>query len=339
MRSLFHYNEASFTSFPLLYWRGGRIYYINWKILMNYLGKKTPHHKISTITEPWIALQISSIPCVGDPSKQSIVGEPCLLSNLTVIGHRDYKSLTKKDVKLDRCGKPNCNCILVKWNALAEMWGICHGRKHFSLLVENQTRCLGRANSVNITVPLKYCMKSWQWPPICSMVISWYSLGFDFRGWVFCLTVHCCPSITPVGNLDNALEVHRDSASYKNSSSCTCAPLTKPETLPAPSSPSLSVQQVQMCECGGLWLGHSSLGTWKALLEFWVWRVISSWTQPLKPGRKSWLPSDLTLACQFEIRVVMQQLFILWTLWFGKEQGDSWALKKCAELQHFLRRE
>lgn len=148
MRSLFHYNEASFTSFPLLYWRDGRIYYINWKILMNFLGKKHPHNKISTITEPWIALQTSSIPCVGDSSKQSIVDELCLLGNLTVIGSIDYKSLTKKDVKLDWRGQPNCNCILVKLNALPETWGICRGGKRFSLLVENQARCLGDANQV-----------------------------------------------------------------------------------------------------------------------------------------------------------------------------------------------
>lgn len=111
--------------------------------------KNNPHNKISTITEPWIVLQTSPIPCAGNSSKQSVVvDELFLLGNLTVIGSIDYKFLTKKDVKLDRCGKPNCNCILVKLNALPETWGICHGGKHFSFLLENQARCLGDADQV-----------------------------------------------------------------------------------------------------------------------------------------------------------------------------------------------
>lgn len=105
-----------------------------------------------------------------------------------------------------------------------------------------------------ITLPLKYSVRSWQWPPVCSMVISWYSLDFDFRGWVFCLTVHCCLSITPVGNLDNALEVHEDGADFKNSSSCTCTPLTKPETLLVPS----------------LSLPEPAAGS-----DVWVWRFVA----------------------------------------------------------------
>lgn len=128
----------------------------------------------------------------------------------------------------------------------------------------------------DITFPLKACTMSGQWPPVCSMVISWYSLGFVFRGWVFCLTMHmgmlpaCCLSITPVINLDNALEVHKDGAKYKNSSSFTCTPSTEPETPPAPS----------------LSLPESAAGA-----DVWAWRfvAVSCWvTRAWELGSWHW---------------------------------------------------
>lgn len=193
MRSLFHYNEASFTPFPLLYWRDGRIYYINWKILMKFLEKKKKtknnlHNKIWTITEPWIALQISSIPCVGDPSKQSIVDELCLLHNLTVMGSRDCRSLTKKDVKLDWCGKPSCNCILVELNALPEMWGICHGGSTFNFACEKSNEVIGRCTFSNIKtqVLLQFAL----WSPHGTLWVL--TLG-DVSSASPCT---CCPSVT-----------------------------------------------------------------------------------------------------------------------------------------------
>lgn len=126
---------------------------------------------------------------------------------------------------------------------------------------------------------------SWQWPPVCSVVISLgfdlvisfgCSLGFDFRGWVFCLTVPmgvlpaCCLSIIPVGNLGNALEVHKDGANYKNSSSYTCTPSAKPEMPPAPS----------------LSLPESAGGA-----DVWMWRfvAVSCWvTQAWELGSWHW---------------------------------------------------
>lgn len=99
---------------------------------------------------------------------------------------------------------------------------------------------LGDANSVRYHISIKRLHDVWA---VTSSLLHGYLLVlFDFRGWVFCLTMHmgvlpsCCLSITPAGNLDNALEVHKDGANHKNSSSCTCMPSTEPET-PAPSLP------------------------------------------------------------------------------------------------------
>lgn len=87
--------------------------------------------------------------------------------------------------------------------------------------------------------------------------------------------------------------------------------------------PSLSLQQVQMCELGGLWLcpaGSLKPGNLEAgigilgVTSYFILDAALETREKVLP----WLPLALTLACQLEIRVVVQQLFILWTLWFGK---------------------
>lgn len=120
-----------------------------------------------------------------------------------------------------------------------------------------------------------------QFAPQLSLGILWVlTLG----GWVFCLTMHvgvlpaCCLSITPVRNLDNALEVHKDSASYQSSRSwCSLAHVNtfhKAQdtccTVPFPPWVCSRCRCVSVEVCGCVLLGHSSLGTWKLALEFWV---------------------------------------------------------------------